>query len=370
MIKRHTHALWIAGLCGFSTIFAAPTSLNQTKHQLQKVEHQINQLQQSLHHEHDKRSVLTKNLQQNEREMRDNLHQLQVIQHDLALKKQAISQLQNQLKNLTEQRLTCQKQLALHIQARYKVSEYQPLKWILNQNSPYTITRILTYYQYLLRSDQSLIEQAKTLEQAIQQKQITLQETMQQQQQLMQQLTEKQYIFNQKKLAHTNLLQTLNQTIRTKQKSLANFEQNRSALTQLLKTLSVQRGSTNFHGPLVLMKRKLPRPVDSTNRSAQKLNQGVLFPAQEGQPVHAVLPGKVLFSHWLKGYGLLLIVDHGRGYMSLYAHNKMLYKRSGDYVRQGEVIAAVGHSGVIRENGLYFEIRRLGKAVPPLQWLA
>jgi septal ring factor EnvC (AmiA/AmiB activator) len=92
--------------------------------------------------------------------------------------------------------------------------------------------------------------------------------------------------------------------------------------------------------------------------------------AGEGDAVTAVLPGKIVFTDWLKGYGYLLIIDHGHGLMTLYAHNKTLLKHKGDIVTQGEKIASVGHSGTIKKNGLYFEVRRQGKATSPLAWLA
>jgi septal ring factor EnvC (AmiA/AmiB activator) len=118
------------------------------------------------------------------------------------------------------------------------------------------------------------------------------------------------------------------------------------------------------------MRRKLPRPVQNNSNSFEKMNQGLMFFANEGEPVSSVYPGKVVFSDWLRGYGLLLIIDHGNGFMTLYAHNQSLYKHKGDTVHQGESIASVGHSGGILKNGLYFEVRQRGKAVPPLEWLS
>lgn len=110
--------------------------------------------------------------------------------------------------------------------------------------------------------------------------------------------------------------------------------------------------------------------MQTQGRSFRKMHQGVTFFAEEGAVVTAVYPGKIVFSDWLKGYGLLLIIDHGQGFMTLYAHNQSLFKRKGQYVNQNEQIASVGHSGGIKQNGLYFEIRLKGKAVPPLNWLS
>ena len=100
------------------------------------------------------------------------------------------------------------------------------------------------------------------------------------------------------------------------------------------------------------------------------MNQGVTFFAKEGAPVLAVHSGKVVFSDWLNGYGLLLILDHGDGFMTLYANNEALFKQKGDSVTQGDQIATVGHSGGIKQNGLYFEVRQRGKAISPLAWMS
>ncbi len=118
------------------------------------------------------------------------------------------------------------------------------------------------------------------------------------------------------------------------------------------------------------MRRKLPKPVQTKPNGFQRMNQGLTFFAAEGAPVTAVYPGKVVFSDWLNGYGLLLIIDHGQGFMTLYAHNQSLFKSKGTNVIQGEQIATVGHSGGLKQNGLYFEVRHGGKAVPPLEWLS
>ncbi len=91
--------------------------------------------------------------------------------------------------------------------------------------------------------------------------------------------------------------------------------------------------------------------------------------ADAGAPVQAVHPGRVVFSDYLRGHGLVLIIDHGRGYLSLYAHNQVLLKEMGDWVREGETLARAGNSGGLDESALYFEIRHNGKPQDPRVWL-
>lgn len=97
---------------------------------------------------------------------------------------------------------------------------------------------------------------------------------------------------------------------------------------------------------------------------------GWLIAADEGTAVNAVHPGRVVFSDYLRGHGLVLIIDHGDDYLSLYAHNQVLLKEPGDWVKQGERIALVGKSGGLEDSALYFEIRHNGRPQDPRNWLA
>jgi septal ring factor EnvC (AmiA/AmiB activator) len=97
--------------------------------------------------------------------------------------------------------------------------------------------------------------------------------------------------------------------------------------------------------------------------------KGVFIRARDGQPVLAVAAGQVVYAEWMRGYGTLLIVDHGEAYLSIYANNESLLKQTGDPVAAGEVVATVGASGGNEQSGLYFELRHLGKAFDPLRWV-
>jgi septal ring factor EnvC (AmiA/AmiB activator) len=103
---------------------------------------------------------------------------------------------------------------------------------------------------------------------------------------------------------------------------------------------------------------------DSGRRSS-----GILVSAKTGTPVHAVSHGRVAFADWLRGYGLMIIVDHGDGYLSLYGCNETLLKDVGDWVGAGETIASSGESGGQKTPGVYFELRAKGQPVDPRPWL-
>jgi septal ring factor EnvC (AmiA/AmiB activator) len=97
--------------------------------------------------------------------------------------------------------------------------------------------------------------------------------------------------------------------------------------------------------------------------------QGWLIGAGTGTDVGAVAYGRVAFADWLRGYGLLMIIDHGQGYLSLYGHNESLFREAGAWVEPGEVISVVGGNPGSGQ-GLYFELRKDGKALDPASWLA
>ena len=97
--------------------------------------------------------------------------------------------------------------------------------------------------------------------------------------------------------------------------------------------------------------------------------KGLLLAAKAGDAVKAVAAGRVVYADWLRGFGNLLIIDHGEGYMSLYGHNETLLKRVGDDINGGDAVATVGNSGGGTESGLYFELRHQGKPFDPMTWV-
>ncbi|VEG92213.1 murein hydrolase activator EnvC family protein [Legionella spiritensis] len=358
-------ASWLVALPGH----AENNRVTKTRSELKKLDRKIDQLKQMLASAHDKRGALNQELAGTEKEIGESVRRLRAMQTDMAAKQQKIAALEHQVKKLHQQLTAQQALLAQHLRTRYKMGEYQPLKWVLNQDNPYTISRLLTFYQYLIRSRQTIIDDIENTRKNRTQTQETLQKEFAAQQILQDQLHDHQQKLEQDKQYHTAVIRTLNQDIQSKQNKLAEYEKNKENLATLLKTLAAQ-SIARPKKPMSQMRHKLPPPVQVARNAVQRMHQGVTFFAGEGTPVHAVYPGKVVFSDWLKGYGLLLIIDHGQGFMTLYAHNQSLFKNKGNPVMQGETIASVGHSGGIKQNGLYFEVRQHGKAVSPLDWLS
>lgn len=353
----------------FKSTQAEPTALIQTKSKLKQLDVKISHLQHVLNSAHDRTTLLSRELAKTEKSISSSVHQLHNIQQTMEEKQHKITGLEKQTSMLREQLTAQQSLLAKHIQARYTTGEYQPLKWLLNQDDPVITSRLLTFYQYIIKSRLQAIAHVQDTQHQLTMSLNTLQQEIINQQHLQDALKQQQQKLEQAKLYNTAIIQTLNKDIQNKQVTLKEYQQNKEALSQLLASLikqSIQQPSQ----PFAYTRTKLPRPIRGSGINLQKVNQGIVFYAREGTPVSAVYSGKVVFSDWLKGYGLLLIIDHGRGFMTLYAHNQSLFKQKGELVVQGEQIASVGHSGGLKQNGLYFEIRRSGKAIPPLTWLS
>jgi septal ring factor EnvC (AmiA/AmiB activator) len=121
-------------------------------------------------------------------------------------------------------------------------------------------------------------------------------------------------------------------------------------------------------GPFSALKGRLRLPVRGELARRPGPARGVFIRAAEGEPVRAVAAGRVVYAEWMRGFGNVLIVDHGEDYFSVYGNNEALLKQAGDAVAPGEPLATVGASGGNEETGLYFELRHLGRAVDPLSW--
>ncbi len=365
-VKKSLIALGI--LLQFGHGWAQNATVQQTKLNLKQLESKINQLQQTLKVAHNKQQLLQQELVLTEKKINQGAEELKKLQASLTAKQQQIDGLQLKINTLNQTLHQQQVILSNHLRVRYQASDYQPLKWLLNQDNPQNIQRLFTYYQYLVQARQKVMNEVIAIQKNLRANQQQLQQEMLVQQQLQQQLKNHQKQFDQNKLYHTALMHTLDKDIHSKQQTLENYKQSQANLTRLLTSL-VQQSVVQTRRPITKIRNKITTPVQ-TQQHSEKLHQGVVFFAPEGSPVLAAYPGKVVFCDWLNGYGRLLILDHGWGLMTLYANNQALYKKKGDTVNQGEQIAAVGHSGTLKENGLYFEIRRRGRAIPPMDWMS
>lgn len=152
------------------------------------------------------------------------------------------------------------------------------------------------------------------------------------------------------------------------ERAIAELKEREKSLRTLIRQLTTKAAllrATGFNG----MKGKLPPPAEGVIFSPKGREKGVGIEAPEGTPVRAIYHGEVAYAGWFKGYGNLLIIDHGEGYHSVLAHTSRLLKGVGDRVQMGETVALVGSTGSIEGPMLYFELRYHGTPLDPLAWL-
>ncbi|MGQ8365954.1 murein hydrolase activator EnvC family protein [Glaciecola sp. 1036] len=288
-------------------------------------------------------------------------------------------------KSVTEKKIGQQQEyLANQLKSAFMAGDYDYAKMLFNQEKASSLERVLTYYQYLNKARKAQIESfrglIKTFEEVTQQldkKRNDLNNLKVEQKQQSDQLRNQQQ-------ARFAKLRELNQQIETDQARVARLEEQEKSLINAIEQaeLAAARARERSTSSVVLsglngMQGSLVKPTNGRvealfgkRRQGQVRWKGIVVRASAGTPVSAVADGKVLYADWLRGFGLVVIVDHGEGYMSVYGRNQAVLKNVGDVVSQGDTISLVGTSGGQDEASLYFEIRHKGKALNPTQWLA
>lgn len=269
--------------------------------------------------------------------------------------------------------------LAAQLAVAYRIGNESRLRAILNQKDPARISRALALHGRLARERLASIDRLKQVRvelERVRREQadnaVALERLAERQQQVTAQQAE---TLEQRRSA----LAQLEARIRDRDAELAELHRAAQELQSLLEQLAVALADippdtaveafTELHG-------RLPMPLDGrvlktfSRRDEQgTLREGWLIEAELGAPVRAVAHGRVAFADWLRGYGMLLILDHGGGWMSLYGRNQALLAEVGDWVRPGEIIALAGDSGGNGPPGLYFQLRRDGQPQDPAGWL-
>ncbi len=286
-----------------------------------------------------------------------------------------ISTLAQEKQLLTSKKLTQERLLAKQLRAAYTTGQHDYLKLLLNQEKSEKIQRTISYYQYFNKARINEINKFQATITQLMQVTTKHQEQIEQLQILEKTQQQQSVDLGKNKANRKNTLASLSKKLLSSKQQLNKLKAEESNLTAALQKLTALiRAEVDLTG-LSKLKRKLSWPVKGrllrsfgSSKQGYLKWKGVLLGAPIGRQVQTIHNGTVLFSDWLKGYGLLTVIDHGNGYMSLYAHNQTLLKSVGDRVETGEPIALIGQSGGQNQAGLYFEIRHQGKAVNPKLW--
>lgn len=268
--------------------------------------------------------------------------------------------------------------LAEQLRSAYVMGRQQQVKMLLNQQQPERMSRVMKYYDYF---NQARIDKVQLIEAKVTELDTVETKLVKQNQQLQSLVSNKQLEKDKlvsAKAQRKKILAQVRKEIKSAGTELQRLKENEARLTALLSSIRQAINDipilSQQNKPFPKLKGKLPWPTKGTLRkrfgSSKNTGRwdGVLIAAREGQAIRSISHGRVVYSDWLRGYGLLMIIDHGEGYMSLYAFNEGLYREVGDWVKAGETIASTGLSGGQQKAGLYFSIRKNGKPVNPIHW--
>lgn len=375
--KKKSIVLWV-----MSVIFCLTSFPIHAKFSLSDIKKEIQTVQKDLQAQQTSHARLQKKLKISE----ENLSQFKA-EHGKT--KQELKKQASQLNGLHQEKINYEKKLAVQqralsdqIRAAYMSGNGGFLKILLSQENIVDIQKNLIYYRYILKQRSELIaalrqtmgeleknayeikDKNKTLLQFQRQQQIEIADIQEMQSQ------------------RTQVLKETETTIASGADRLLALKQDRAALEAVLDALKKKAAAANARSMSTrstenisaqdkgkvrwpTAKGKITTKYGSTIEGSQLKLNGVLIEAPQGENVRVISSGSVVFAQWMAGYGLLVIVDHGNSYMTLYGRNDVVYRKVGDKVSAGDVLATVGKSGGYTTPALYFAVRKDGKPVDP-----
>ena len=325
------------------------------------------------------RDRLTAELQDIEVQIAEHRSRLKEIERDQAWtagRKQALEkELADRQAHLDDE----SEALAAQVRAAYMSGSQEKIRLLLNEQDPATLGRLMAYYRYLndyrAGNIDAVMEEIRRLE--------ALNAEIAAEAARLEQLAKSRYEelgrLDRSQQSRKTLLASLKQKMASEGAEVERLAAQEQDLTRLIAELSsiLSDYPITSEEPFSRHKGKLTWPVAGAlvhdfgqPRAGGQLKwNGVVLAAGRGREVRAVYHGRIAFADWLAGMGLLVIVDHGEGYMTLYGYNETILKNTGDWVAPGDVIATVGDSGGQAQTGLYFELRQGTKPVNPRQWV-
>ena len=375
-IRPLARALLLAG--GLWASFAAIADTEQQA-QLAALKQAISTLEGNLQRQRGEKDSLQQQLKSIELKASRVSGNIRQSRTEIAATEQQLSELAKTKQQLQRDIAQQRSAIAEQIRMTHRTGSEEPIKLLLNQQDPQKLARVFKYYDYLLAARSEKIEQFKAdidqltaLEETINKHKIRLarsRKTLESERRALVAAMDD----------RTDTLQQVQQQLRSGRQQLLSLQGQRDELQALIDT--VERAAAKLVPPtdypsFSASKGKLRWPVAGSvsqrfgsRRTGDLRWQGLLIKAESGIAVRAVHHGRVVFSNYLRGFGLLIIVDHGDGYMSLYAHNQVLLKDTGTWIQSDEIVARTGNTGGLERPALYFEIRRQGSPVDPIRWL-
>jgi septal ring factor EnvC (AmiA/AmiB activator) len=380
-MKKNHFVFAACFLMGFSSPIFAKVSPGT---QLEKTKASIANIQQQQKVDSLAVSKLEINLQKTDETLSTLSKQKQELTQRLLVSEKSLADLQGQLEKLDLEAKQLQKQWVKTFKWHYKLGSEPALKMLFSDLSFHDRLRNLHLLQILFQNEQKNLKLLNLKKVEIANTSNSLLEEQQQLAELKNSIEKQNQELLTTKREQDNLIKTRRAAIKNSNVELLSLQTNEKQLTNLITEMAAAATAAANAA-----EQKQPVQADSSarlpsnlpvqgkvvtrfgQRSDQNLSvsKGLFIAAKEGSSVTSVKSGTVIFSDWLRGYGYLVIVDHGNQYLTLYGHNQNLLKKKQDIVKAGEVIARVGRSGGSDQPGLYFEVRRRGEPVNPERWI-
>jgi septal ring factor EnvC (AmiA/AmiB activator) len=357
-----------------------PTQEAQAKQKLEQVRADIRKLAEEQRNTSAKRNDATNALRDADLKIAALAKTLRGIDQQLAVQQSKLDDLLAQRSALDAKLKDQRDALATLLRSAYAMGRDEELKLLLAQDHIDDIGRMLAYYRYFERARVHEIDGLLTDLQALAHVQADIErETAALKISRDERAVQAQQLDAEREQRH-QLLGELDAALKDQTARLAALGKDEKALVDLLAKLRDIFADIPQHlagaEPFADLRGRLNWPLRGKivghfggSEDGERSSQGVLIAAKNGSDVRAVSHGRVVYADWLRGYGLLLIIDHGEGYLSLYGYNETLLKEAGDWVDAGDIIATSGDSGGRRTSGLYFEMRHDGKAFDPSAWI-
>jgi septal ring factor EnvC (AmiA/AmiB activator) len=348
----------------------------EAKQKLEQVRAEIRRITDEQRDTAVKRNDATADLRAQELKIADTAKQVRALDQQLVAQQGRVDALVAKRDALEASLKTQRAALAALLRSAYALGRNEELRLLLMHDDADSVGRLLAYYRYFERARVGEIEGLLKDLDALAQVQRSIEEERANLQQSRTAQEDVQHRLEAERDERRQLLATLEATLKDQQGRLAALGRDEKGLLALIEMLrdvfaDIPKQIAGAE-PFAQLRGRLSWPLRGALQAATAESgdsHGVLIAAAEGGEVRAVSHGRVVFADWLRGYGLLLIVDHGDGYLSLYGCNEALLKDVGDWVDAGEVIATSGASGGRRTASLYFELRHDGKPMDVHAWL-
>jgi murein hydrolase activator len=353
----------------------------QNEEQLHALRTRIEALQAGLNETRGERDEARVQLRETERRMGNQYKSLRDTEARQKAENARLAALQQTRTRYRAELGTRRQELEQSMRAAYLLGRQDYLKLLLSQDDPARVSRVLTYYRYLAQARVTRIEEIETSMRRLNDLEKQISERVQELADLRSRQLEQKNALETTRTERHRLLVQLNEKVRDRSQEVERLKRDEERMTHLVRELrsALERAPApdlpTISAPVnkggrwrLPIQGRLIARFGSPKEVGDLRWRGIFLAAPEGQTVRAVARGRVAYADWLRGFGLLVVLDHGGGLMTLYGHNQSLYKGVGDPVEAGEAIAASGNTGGPMQSGLYFEVREHGEPRNPLDW--